>query len=153
MNHTPEPWYVRRRKDWNFAVIYHKHVGIFGMRSRPEVGTSSGPRSVPDDEAGGSHLHLVTIDQIPNPSVAVTQNELIAQANAERIVQCVNAMAGIADPEKFVTKVKGMIEVLRGRTLDWDMMGHLSSRELLQSICGQADSICSMYPAKPDPKR
>jgi len=44
--------------------------------------------------------------------IARIENAMNPEANAKRIVSCVNAMAGIDDPERFLDEVKAYLMVI-----------------------------------------
>lgn len=51
--------------------------------------------------------------------------ESVAEANAERIVKCVNAMEGIDDPQKFVDAHKGAIDLMKETGNDFIKLARL----------------------------
>jgi len=83
-NHTEEPWHVQSR-----TFISNKDYMAICRLSDPVVMNGftgkteyAGPRD----------------------------RDTILEANAKRIVECVNAMQGIEDPEKFMKTMKKFIE-------------------------------------------
>lgn len=81
MKHTPEPWHC------NEVHVDYGHILIGGPKD-----WIADIRTEPDDEG------------------TPESNEVEAQANAERIIACVNACAGIAQPIAAIETAKVAIQ-------------------------------------------
>jgi hypothetical protein len=88
--HTPEPWV----KDYRGTIGHIKSIAPRTDRATPT---------------------LCRYD-LTAPGI----NETEQHANAERIVQCVNAMSGIDDPEAAMAKVRKALDEARGHVMDPD---------------------------------
>ncbi len=78
MKHSPEPWTVGSRSGGSIGIDSYKHQGTSWFSFASVVVKMSDSES--DKEEGHANLH--------------------------RIIACVNAMAGIEDPEEFVKLAK-----------------------------------------------
>jgi hypothetical protein len=80
--HTPEPWKENKLEDGVFFIL----AGLYGQGEGPASAASPCVACVDYHCNGGNKQ---------------------AEANAARIVQCVNALAGIPDPAAFVARARG----------------------------------------------
>ena len=91
MKHTPEPWDETISKNW--------------PHGRPDLAQSSlnihGGR--PQDGHDGNIIAIIS------PVKYITEQD---QANAERIVACVNACAGIEDPAEAIKAAQDALQEL-----------------------------------------
>jgi hypothetical protein len=101
-NHTPEPWLQRPMFDHPICTtmdcgtdVYHNEIDVHDKSGR---------------------IICSVRYSTDSPSMGWGQNETLAkwQANAHRIVQCVNALAGIEDVEAFVNEAKRLMEAQNG---------------------------------------
>lgn len=106
-NHTPEPWQVRPENLRDTPTTYYDETtgftvtfqtwDIIGVDSPMRI-AEVGFRANPDERVG--------TDWGP------TQRMSEAIANRDRIVACVNACAGMADPAAEINQLRSRIEEL-----------------------------------------
>jgi hypothetical protein len=115
--HTPEPWHFEGHDDGDPSV---------GMRGYPASVYALSPQWA---ENAGDPVELFSL-KWPTVAVPCTTEQLDAgaepmqpfghaDANAARIVACVNAMQGIADPAAFVKAWDQMREALADMLSGW----------------------------------
>jgi len=97
--HTPEPWYAYQRE--------HPVGYSFGICNSRPCGTLV-------DEDGSLHTDFPDWNPGTSELVARTYDSENAHANANRIVACVNACAGMDDPAAEISRLRARVAELEG---------------------------------------
>lgn len=100
--HTPEPWYCEPHRPGSGPGTVHDWT-VLGNN-----------RIVEDDDPEFSGACATVVAKVLGNITAGG----IPEANAARIVACVNAMAGIVDPEAFVAECRPLTDAEAERALD-----------------------------------
>ena len=118
--HTPGPWTVRTRREHG-SYCY---------------------------EGGGAHATIAS----PSTGVFVAEAKCgpkMAEANAARIVACVNALDGIDDPEAFMGEVAALIAIAAGLSTLVDGWGGLSTHAVeINAVGSGATALLAKLPTE-----
>lgn len=111
--HTPEPWHVGQRSGHNASMIY-AYDGDDPMNDTGICQVYNLPMNT-------------TIEEIRNPDRTIPKQaaRTFAKglANADRIVSCVNACAGIADPVAAIAAARDALEETLALSERFDLFG------------------------------
>ena len=102
--HTPEPWYAYQRE--------HPVGYSFGICNSRPCGTLV-------DEDGSLHTDFPDWNPGTSELVARTYDSENAHANANRIVACVNACAGMDDPAAEISRLRDELAAWKAEAEAW----------------------------------
>lgn len=109
MNHTPEPWVVQKlnncRDELWLQIGYEKPDGT---KWGPVCRINSPAEPMPDG----------VVAEIKHMATSNEQQE----ANAERIVACVNNLAGVKDPQKFRMAFDDMLGIIKENIKEFELL-------------------------------